>query len=411
MNILKSRSNKILLFMVVIITILLIISISIVMEKQHQVYENKVRNIMENIIGKVKKQYPEVKEEEIIKLLNSEDEQENGEKILELYGIKQGEQNTILELEKENSKFIVMYSIIGLIFVTLIILTIVIYIKERNKRIDKLIFYIEEINKKNYKLEIENNTEDELSNLRNELYKITIMLKEQAEIEQKEKKELATSISDISHQLKTPLTSISILLDNMRENSDMDKETRMKFIYEIKRQIEWINWLVISLLKLSRLDANVVIFNKNQINVSKLIKEVTQNLAIPIEIKNQKVIVPEEATNKQISFIGDYKWQLEALTNIVKNCVEHTPENKNIYIDYEQNNLYTKIIIRDEGEGIDKKDVSHIFERFYKGKNASENSIGIGLALAKTIIEKENGHIICKSEIGVGTTFEIKFVK
>ena len=411
MNILKSRSNKILLFMVVIITILLIISISIVMEKQHQVYENKVRNIMENIIGKVKKQYPEVKEEEIIKLLNSEDEQENGEKILELYGIKQGEQNTILELEKENSKFIVMYSIIGLIFATLTIVTIVIYIKERNKRIDQLIFYIEEINKKNYKLEIENNTEDELCNLRNELYKITIMLKEQAEMEQKEKKELATSISDISHQLKTPLTSISILLDNMRENSDMDKETRMKFIHEIKRQIEWINWLVISLLKLSRLDANVVIFNKNQINVSKLIKEVTQNLAIPIEIKNQKVIVPEEATNKQISFIGDYKWQLEAFTNIVKNCVEHTPENKNIYIDYEQNNLYTKIIIRDEGEGIDKKDVSHIFERFYKGKNASENSIGIGLALAKTIIEKENGHIICKSEIGVGTTFEIKFVK
>ena len=411
MNILKSRSNKILLFMVVIITILLIISISIVMEKQNQVYENKVRNIMENIIGEVKKRYPEVKEEEIIKLLNSEDEQENGEKILELYGIKQGEQNTILGLKKENSKFIAMYSIIGLIFATLTIVTIVIYIKERNKRIDQLIFYIEEINKKNYKLEIENNTEDELSNLRNELYKITIMLKEQAEIEQKEKKELATSISDISHQLKTPLTSISILLDNMRENPDMDKETRMKFIHEIKRQIEWINWLVISLLKLSRLDANVVIFNKEQINVNKLIKEVTQNLAIPIEIKNQKVIVPEEATNKQISFIGDYKWQLEALTNIVKNCVEHTPENKNIYIDYEQNNLYTKIIIRDEGEGIDKKDVSHIFERFYKGKNASENSIGIGLALAKAIIEKENGHIICKSEIGVGTTFEIKFVK
>ena len=411
MNILKSRSNKILLFTIVLITILAIISMSIIMEKQNQIYENKVRNIIENIIGEVKEQYPEVKEEEIIKLLNSEDGQENGEKILELYGIKQGEQNTILGLEKENNKFIVMYSVIGLIFVTLIIITIVIYIKGRNKRIDKLIFYIEEINKKNYKLEIENNTEDELSNLRNELYKITIMLKEQAEIEQKEKKELATSISDISHQLKTPLTSISILLDNMRENPDMDKETRMKFIHEIKRQIEWINWLVISLLKLSRLDANVVIFNKEQINVNKLIKEVTRNLAIPIEIKNQKIIIPEESSKKQVSFIGDYKWQLEALTNIVKNCVEHTPENKNIYIDYEQNNLYTKIIIRDEGEGIDKKDVSHIFERFYKGKNASENSIGIGLALAKAIIEKGNGHIICKSEIGVGTTFEIKFIK
>lgn len=110
-------------------------------------------------------------------------------------------------------------------------------------------------------------------------------------------------------------------------------------------------------------------------------------------------------------FVGDYNWQLEALTNIIKNCIEHTAENKNVYINWEENNFDTKIVIKDEGVGIDKKDVKYIFERFYKGKNSSENSVGIGLALAKSIIEKDNGYIICTSELGKGTTFEIKYMK
>ena len=143
------------------------------------------------------------------------------------------------------------------------------------------------------------------------------------------------------------------------------------------------------------------------IGIKLLIENVIKNLTIPLEIKEQQIIVKGE----DAKFIGDYNWQLEALTNIVKNCIEHTPENKSIYINYEENNFYTKIVIRDEGTGIDKQDLKHIFERFYKGKNASDNSIGIGLALAKTIIEKDNGYIICNSEVGKGTTFEIKYMK
>ena len=131
-------------------------------------------------------------------------------------------------------------------------------------------------------------------------------------------------------------------------------------------------------------------------------------MAIPIDIKQQNVIVNGSS---DVMFVGDYNWQLEALTNIVKNCIEHTAENKNVYINWEENNFYTKIAIKDEGVGIDKKDVKHIFERFYKGKNSSENSVGIGLALAKSIIEKDNGYIICVSELGRGTTFEIKYMK
>ena len=233
------------------------------------------------------------------------------------------------------------------------------------------------------------------------------MLKEQASNSQKFQKTLQTNIEDISHQLKTPLTSISIMLDNIIDNPDMEIETRQKFLHEINRQIEWFNWLVIALLKLSKIDSGTAVFTKKEINVEKIINHVIQNLAIPLEIKQQKIIVNGNSSK----FIGDYNWQLEALTNIVKNCIEHTPNHKNIYIKFEENNFYTKITIRDEGVGIAKEDIKHIFERFYKGKNSSENSIGIGLALSKSIIERDNGYIICSSKEGEGTTFEIKYMK
>ena len=193
------------------------------------------------------------------------------------------------------------------------------------------------------------------------------------------------------------------MLDNIKENPQMDLHTRQEFIYEISRQIEWINWLVISLFKLS----NTVDFKHEEINAENLINNVIKNLAIPLDIKQQSVIV----TGNNETFIGDYNWELEALTNIVKNCIEHTPENKKIYINCEKNNFNTKIVIRDEGNGIDREDIKHIFERFYKGKNSSENSVGIGLALSKSIIEKDNGYILCTSEVGKGTTFEIKYIR
>ena len=188
----------------------------------------------------------------------------------------------------------------------------------------------------------------------------------------------------------------------------MEEETKKQFTHEIRRQIEWMNWLILALLKLSRLDANVEEFHQEKISLEKLIQNVIQNLAIPIEIKNQNIIVDGKEDSH---FEGDYKWQQEAVTNIVKNCIEHNKDGGNIFIKYEENNLYTKISIKDEGEGISKEDLRHIFERFYKGKNSSENSVGIGLALAKSIIEKNNGMITCKSEEGKGTEFVIKYMK
>ena len=295
-----------------------------------------------------------------------------------------------------------------MLFSFLWLIIILFYLKRRDKKIKQITKYINEIKNKKYELNIDENSEDELSNLKNELYKITIMLKEESEISKKDKENLKVSVEDISHQLKTPLTSITIMLDNLKENPNMDENTKQKFIFEISKQIDWINWLVISMLKLSKLDANVVQFYDEKINLNKFITEIIKNLEIPIEIKNQNIIINGD---NEAAFVGDYKWQQEAVTNIIKNCIEHNKENGTINIKYEENNLFTKISIKDEGIGIEKEDLKHIFERFYKGKNSTENSVGIGLSLSKNIIEKNNGIILCKSEIGKGTEFIIKYMK
>lgn len=401
----KIWKDKKVIIPILIITILTILINAIIIAKNQEIYQNKINIVIANLVGKIQEKYPEIDEEQIISILNMNNNSLTlGYNILEKYGINSP---IINGLEYQKKETITINIITIVVLMILVIIVLLINSKKSDKKIRNIIKYIEEINKKNYDLKIEENSEDELSNLTNELYKITVMLKEQAESSIKDKKTLQISIEDISHQLKTPLTSISIMLDNIKDNPQMDEITRKKFIYEIDRQIKWINWLIISLLKLSKLDSNTAIFTKKEINVTELINNVIKNLAIPLDIKQQHIIVKGD----NVKFIGDYNWQLEALTNIIKNCIEHTPENKNIYIDCEENTFYTKIIVRDEGVGIDKKDIKHIFERFYKGKNSSENSVGIGLALAKTIIEKDNGYIICSSEVGNGTTFEIKYMK
>ena len=399
---------KKLIIQIFTITTLIVVLNYIVITNQNKKQQEKVNDVIVNIVGTINQEYPDLEDEKIIKILN--DEENNAIKgigTLQRYGINTEEVYAIDGL-KDEKKEILLTSSISIISLTIIVTILIInYKNKKSKKIENIINYIEEINKKNYNLKIEENTEDELSNLTNELYKITIMLKEQAELSKKDKNVLQRSLEDISHQIKTPLTSISIMLDNIKENPQMDLHTRQEFIYEISRQIEWINWLVISLLKLSKLDSNTVDFKHEEINAENLINNVIKNLAIPLDIKQQSVIV----TGNNETFIGDYNWELEALTNIVKNCIEHTPENKKIYINCEKNNFNTKIVIRDEGNGIDREDIKHIFERFYKGKNSSENSVGIGLALSKSIIEKDNGYILCTSEVGKGTTFEIKYIR
>ena len=410
MKLFNNKNLKHLILPMLILTIIMCIIFTAQTCIQYKQISITVNQKISNIIGIITKEHPEIDTKEIVKILNSSNTQnyEIGQAELLKYGIDIKEANSIIQIEKQMKINLIVNILLIIFFSFLWLVIILFYLKRRDKKIKQITKYINEIKNKKYELNIDENSEDELSNLKNELYKITIMLKEESEISKKDKENLKVSVEDISHQLKTPLTSITIMLDNLKENPNMDENTKQKFIFEISKQIDWINWLVISMLKLSKLDANVVQFYDEKINLNKFITEIVKNLEIPIEIKNQNIIINGD---NEAAFVGDYKWQQEAVTNIIKNCIEHNKENGTINIKYEENNLFTKISIKDEGIGIEKEDLKHIFERFYKGKNSTENSVGIGLSLSKNIIEKNNGIIFCKSEIGKGTEFIIKYMK
>ena len=403
----KNKNIKLIIIPLTIVTIITCIVISMQTYSQYKkisvITNEKISGIIEYII----KENPAIDTKNIIQILNS-NEYKDGEEELKKYGINIEEVNSIIAVQKQMKTNIILNIILIVLFSVLYMAIIFIYLKQRDKKINQITQYINEIKNRKYDLDINENSEDELSNLKNELYKITIMLKEESEISRQDKEKIKMSVEDISHQLKTPLTSIMIMLDNLKDNPNMDEDTKQKFIFEISKQVDWINWLVISILKLSRLEADVVKFSNNKINVKKFIDEIIDNLEIPIEIKNQKISIEGD---EDASFIGDYKWQQEAITNIIKNAIEHNKENGKITIKYEENVLFTKITIIDEGQGIAKEDLKHIFERFYKAQNSSDNSVGIGLSLAKNIIEKNNGMINCKSEIGNGTEFIVKYMK
>lgn len=372
---------------------------------QYRKYLKIVNAKIYNIISEVIEKYPDITEEEVLEILKNNETPESS--VLEKYGytpdisyIKTlGEQ--IETNKKQNIALVIIFGTVSLgIYL--------IYVITQEKKIAEINEYIKQINNKNYILKIEENDNGELSKLRNELYKTTVLLKETAEISEKEKENLSTAIADISHQLKTPLTSIRIMLDNIQDDPDMEKEVREDFLIEISKQIDWISSLVVALLKIAKFDAGTIKMENNEINAKNLIDNIVSNLAILMELKNIEIItnVDEKAT-----FIADYKWQQEALTNILKNAIEHSKHNSRIYITVENTNLFLKIIIKDEGSGIDKEDLKHIFQRFYKTKNSSENSIGIGLPLAKAIIEQSNGYIKVETKYGEGTSFEVKYIK
>ena len=406
---LKNKNIKSLILAMISLTIMTIIIITIQTYKQYKDVTSITNKKITDIVGRIIVKYPEVDSKAIIEILNSDSEEyESGKDELLNYGIDINETNAIVSVERQMRFNLKLNIILIIIFSTLWTIIVFVYLKQRDKKINQITKYINKVKNREYELSIDENSEDELSNLKNELYKITVMLKEESEISKKDKENLKMSVEDISHQLKTPLTSITIMLDNLKDNPNMDQNTKQKFIFEISKQVDWINWLVISILKLSKLDANVVQFLDEKINLKKFIEGILKKLEIPIEIRNQHVIIQG---NEKASFVGDYKWQQEAVTNIIKNCIEHNKEDGKIYIKYEENTLFTKITIRDQGEGMSKEDLKHIFERFYKGKNSSENSVGIGLALAKNIIEKNNGMISCKSELENGTEFIIKYMK
>lgn len=389
-----------------VVIIIFLITFSILIYKQYKTYTYNFNQKIAGIIDNVLEKYPDIEKREIVEILNSSDKTNN--EILREYGIELDKDSVILENNTDFQKFIIIDVSTLIVFILILSIIVFKYNHSESKKINEITKYIEEINRGNYKLNIEENTEDELSILKNELYKITIMLKEVAENSQKDKTTLKDSLSDISHQIKTPITSILIMLDNILSDENMPEDIKKDFIKDIKREIVNIKFLVESILKLSKIDSNSIKFIKKEVFIKDIINEAVKNVSMLSELKNIEIIV---SGDDSIKTICDLKWQVEAITNILKNCIEHSYENRKIYINYNQNNMYTELKIEDNGTGIDAKDLPHIFERFYKGKNSSSDSVGIGLALSKSIIESNNGYIQVDSELNKGTTFIIKYLK
>lgn len=389
-------------------------------------YTNKYKNmentyircIMENVIN----QYPDLDMEEIAIILNksyseleSSTTSEEFDSILRKNGITDNTFYIKDMSDIRNVNIIVSTSIIGVMSV-LFIICFCMYLRRRKKDIFELQDYMDKISRGNYELEINDNSEDELSSLKNSLYKIMVYMKEQADSARIKKVMLAQSVSDISHQLKTPLTSTQVLLDNLNDNPDMDYSTRKKFIYEALNQVNGMSWMIVSMLKLSRIDAGVVEFNNENISINKIIEEAVGNLEVIAEIKNVNIEKNidnrnEDELNKSDIYIkGDYNWNREALQNIIKNAIEHSNDKGTVKINITDNDVYTAVYITNRGEKLSDKQQKQIFERYYSEAKYEDNSMGIGLPLAKAVIEKQGGYISVESD-DEETVFIVKYIK
>lgn len=347
--------------------------------------------------------YPDVSEKEVAEILNNKTEYTDNSEFLNKYGIYP-EKDWVSYNNQGSYKYVILSVSVCIAFGLAFAVLFLGYLKIQKKQTMDIAKRIERINLGDYSLQIDRNSEDELSLLDNQIYRTAVKFREQAENSNKDKENLQKSLSDISHQLKTPLTSIIVMVENILDDDDMPLEIRREFLNDIKHNTNTISFLVQSLLKLSKLDAEAVKFRYEQVEVKSIVDECIKNTAVMAEILGVRL----ETDCNDIILNCDRKWLCEAITNIIKNCIEHS-HNGNIKITAEQNKLYTKISIKDNGSGIDKEDLPHILERFYKGKNSSDDSVGIGLALAKSIIEKQGGYISVSSELNQGSEFVIKF--
>ena len=381
-----------------------IILLCLVNKVEYNKYKYNTNQKINGIVAKIQEKYPEIGKEEIIEILNSN----NKDNVFNEYGYDINKDSYINQNNEVYIKFNILKIFILLLSFMILIYLFVRYYFKRDNEIEKIIKCLEKINQKNYEIDINNVSEDKLSILKHEIYKTTVMLKENTEKANQDKINLKNSLQDISHQLKTPLTSSIIMLDNIIDDLENDIEIKPEFIKKVKKDISKISFLIQSILKLSMFESNTITFIRKEIPVKKIINSSIENIENLCDLKNIKIVVKDRSKNK---IYCDYRWQVEALTNILKNAVDYSFNDSIIIVEVDKNNTYTQIKIKDFGKGMSEDETINIFKRFYKGKNSSSDSNGIGLSLAKAIIEKDNGRVIVNSLKGEGTTFSIKYFK
>lgn len=390
----KNTELKKLIIIQIIIFFFSIILCIVFYNKINKDYSETLINNDANLIGNFLIINPDL-EQELLSVVNSTQNYELGQKFLE--------ENNLLDYREKNYSvnFITIFLSVLTVFSILIVINYY-FIRKLYKKIKEIDYDVDKILQGNYEINILDYNEGSLSSLKNNIYKMTVKLRESNELISKEKNNLEELLEDISHQIKTPLTSMYMINDILQKETN--SKVRQEFLDKNEKQINRIEWLVTSLLKMSRLDNGSVKLKKEMTNVDTMLtKAITPILAL-IESKNIKV--KHEKQNLKIKIDPD--WTSEALLNIIKNACEHTKDS--VTITTSSNPLYTAIEVKDNGEGIDKKDLSHLFERFYRG-NHNKESIGIGLSMSKKIIELQNGTIEVKSHVGKGSTFIVKFFK
>ena len=399
----KYNISIIALFLIIILLSIFINTLNLNIIKADVIQNNQA------IVGNIVSKYPEL-EKDIVSVITQAKNKENidlGAKVLQKYNYDSSTnlsqepivQNNIYKMLKINILFITF------VFICLITISFYFFIKIYRDIKDMTDYVYHSSEGREYEMK-NKNQEGQIGILKTEIMKMTTVLKEKVALLHSEKIFLNDTISDISHQLKTPMTSLMLLTDLMY--NDLDKEKKIEFLDRTNAQLSRMDWLIKSMLKLSKLEAKVIDFKTEKVNINELIRRSISPLSVPMELKNISLNING---NKEASYIGDIEWSSEALGNIIKNCIEHTKEGGNLDISYEENPIYSEIVIKDNGEGIDKEDIPNIFKRFYKGKNSKSDSVGIGLAMAKSIIESQNGDIYVKSEKNMGTEFHITFHK
>ena len=399
----KYNISIIALFLIIILLSIFINTLNLNIIKADVIQNNQA------IVGNIVSKYPEL-EKDIVSVITQAKNKENtdlGAKVLQKYNYDSSTnlsqepivQNNIYKMLKINILFITF------VFLCLITISFYFFIKIYRDIKDMTDYVYHSSEGREYQMK-NKNQEGQIGILKTELMKMTTVLKEKVALLHSEKIFLNDTISDISHQLKTPMTSLMLLTDLMY--NDLDKEKKIEFLDRTNAQLSRMDWLIKSMLKLSKLEAKVIDFKTDKVNINELIKRSISPLLVPIELRNISLNINGD---KEASYIGDIEWSSEALGNIIKNCVEHTKEGGTLDITYEENPIYSEIIIKDNGEGIDKDDIQNIFKRFYKGKNSKSDSVGIGLAMAKSIIESQNGDIYVKSKKNRGSEFHITFHK
>lgn len=370
----------------------------------HNQYKKEIINNNAKIIANIADN--DKLENKIIEaLLKNNQNIDKGIKILEKYDLSNykniDELKSVKKLEKKLITINMSFSFIIIIFYTIFLIK---YNQNTKKEALLMQKYMDNILIDNYNIDINTYDDNVLSSLKDDIYKMTIKLKNMADNSNKEKKYLATTLSDISHQLKTPLTSLFVFNEILKQDN-LDSKTRKEILEKSEKQLERIKWLITSLLKMSQLDSGSITLQKDKVNLQKLINESCEPFLISLDLKNVKLQIN---IDKKAFIICDKNWTIEAISNIVKNALEHVKANGTITIQSITNPIYLKLEIIDDGEGIKAEEINHIFERFYHG-NKNKDSIGIGLNMSKMIIEKQKGHIEVESKLNKGTKFSIYF--